>query len=83
MGCDAAPHLLKPETRLTNSRECWRNAGATGEKGAAGKIIRIRLLNSCSLMEHIVFCALNEAGICGQKCHVIVFTKDCIIMQHV
>lgn len=81
MGHGAVSCLLKPERRFTESRESWRNAGATGRKGAAGKIMRIRLLNSCLLAEHVVSCALDEAGSCGgKKCHVIVFAKDCIVV---
>jgi len=72
-GHDAVPGLLKPQSRLTNSRECCRNAGATGGRGAARKIMRIRLLNSCSLTEHIVSCALNEVGSSGKK-----MSRDCV-----
>lgn len=66
------------------SRECWGSAGATGEKCAAERIMRTRLLNSCcSLAENVVSCALNEAGCYGKKCHEIVFTEDYIIVQHI
>lgn len=67
MGHDAVSCLLKSERRLTKSRERWRNAGTTGRKGAAGKIKRVRLLNSCSLTEHVISCAVDEARSCGEK----------------
>lgn len=56
------PQLLKSENRVMNSRECWRNAGATGLKGGAGKIMKTRLMNSCSLSECIVSCSLKKEG---------------------
>lgn len=48
-----------------NSRECWRSAGATGVKDDAVKIMRTRLMNSCSLTEcivSIVSCSLKKEG---------------------
>jgi len=45
VGHDAIlPWLLKSESRVTNSSECWRDAVATEVKGAARKITRMRLM---------------------------------------
>lgn len=59
------PRLPKSESRVMNSRECWRSAGATGVKDDAVKIMRTRLMNSCSLTEcivSIVSCSLKKEG---------------------